>query len=537
MAPLWRLLFLITAVVAKKKGVQVRNKEKVKLDEALLPDLKEVLAKLDLDATELLALGIETTRQFVSWGRSDVNIHGTDMGWDRDRQKVINAKILSIREHAAKAKKIDHVDPLHELRRERNALTYGRVFVKRSTASFEFKKAWFGASFPEDREMALVRALPVDGCAPLMFQNTSLYKGSAVLADRGGCSFVDKAWHAHNAGASLLLVINNPDTPFDRPTAGYATDAEPTPSPDALAVGLVHQDAGPALVRAASSVWAAHGDSAVELTQTRAPWRAFLEAHGLLKKSVVVDRRQGPWDVRDATTVRAVPLKCVPGRPDCSPVLESEKKVLPDTDSGSLVVDDESFEFVSAAWGGVLPDRPLTIVVATPEHLCAEPPHWVCRTLSLLCPGPNYPAFYAKAAGALVVAKRGGGCAFAVKARHAASLGAAVLVVEQRDEEPLLRMGARAPPFPQVVGVAVRSKAGRALRAGGVASLRAAEAPGFAHRWLELAESAPWPVDAGNAGKLLASVVEKNAGSAERLAFAWAAHAGRATELAARGEL
>ena len=108
------------------------------------------------------------------------------------------------------------------------------------------------------------------------------------------------------------------------------------------------------------------------------------------------------------------------------------------------------------------------------------------------------------------------------------------MVVEQADDEPLLRMGARDPPFPNVVGVAVRSKAGAALRRTegnathpSLVRLRPAPAPGFAHRWLELAEAAPWPSDEGNAAKALASLEEKNAGSAERLAFARAAHANR----------
>jgi len=534
------VLLLLAAAQAKRRGVHVKKKEKVELDDARLPPLHEVLAELELDIDELLARGVETTRQLCAWGRSDISIHGNDLGWDRDKQKVINEKITAIRADAAVQKTTETVDPLKAARDERNALTYGRVFADRATASFEFKKAWFGADFPEDLSMPLVRALPMDGCSELLWQNTSIYKGSAVLADRGGCSFVDKAWAAHNAGASLLLVINSPDRPFDRPTSGYATDAEPTPSPDQLAVGLVHQDAGNGLARAAASAWVDRGDEVIELLQERAPWRVFMEKYGLLTKKVVVDARQGPWDAYDATTIRAVPLKCVSGRPDCAPILESEKTILPDVDSGTLHIQGESFEFVSAAWGGVLPDRPVAVVTA--QYLCSPPPHWFCRVLSLFCPSSNYKDFYGRAPGSLVLARRGGGCDFATKARHAAAVGAAVLVVEQADDEPLLRMGARDPPFPAVVGVAVRAKAGAALRrteGNATVRLRPAPAPGFAHRWLELAEAAPWPSDEGNAAKALLSLEEKNAGSAERLAFARAAHANRvvAEDVGRGGEL
>ena len=80
--------------------------------------------------------------------------------------------------------------------------------------------------------------------------------------------------------------------------------------------------------------------------------------------------------------------------------------------------------------------------------------------------------------GAITIARRGGGCDFATKAKHAAAVGAAVLVVEQHDEEPLLRMGARDPPFPAVVGVAVRARAGAALRrVEGNATVRLRPAP------------------------------------------------------------
>ena len=157
-----RLLFLLllTAAQGKRKGVNVKKKEKVELDDARLPPLHEVLAELDLDADELLVRGVETTRQLCAWGRSDVSIHGNDLGWDRDRQKVINEKINAIRADAAVQKTTATVDPLKAARDERNALTYGRVFADRATASFEFKKAWFGADFPEALSMPLVRALP-----------------------------------------------------------------------------------------------------------------------------------------------------------------------------------------------------------------------------------------------------------------------------------------------------------------------------------------------------------------------------------------
>ena len=84
------VLLLLTAAQARRKGVNVKKKEKVELDDARLPPLHEVLDELELDADDLLARGVETTRQLCAWGRSDISIHGNDLGWDRDKQKIIN---------------------------------------------------------------------------------------------------------------------------------------------------------------------------------------------------------------------------------------------------------------------------------------------------------------------------------------------------------------------------------------------------------------------------------------------------------------
>ena len=113
MARLLCLLLLTTAAQARRKGVNVKKKEKVELDDARLPPLHEVLAELDLDGDELLARGVETTRQLCAWGRSDISIHGNDLGWDRDKQKIINEKINAIRADAAVQKTTETVDPLN----------------------------------------------------------------------------------------------------------------------------------------------------------------------------------------------------------------------------------------------------------------------------------------------------------------------------------------------------------------------------------------------------------------------------------------
>ncbi|KAH8063693.1 hypothetical protein JL722_2878 [Aureococcus anophagefferens] len=327
-----RAFALLCLVAAARAGPKVRKPPKVELDESKLPPLESVLAELGVADVlpQLQAKGLDSTRQLCKWSRSDVSIHGMELGW------------------------------------------------------------WFGARLPES-PLPMVMAAPRNGCAPLP---PAIYAGAVVLADRGGCGFVEKAWVAHAAGARAVAVLNAADGPFDRPTAGYATDAEVTPSPGDVAVALLHHDA----------------------------------KNGLKDAAARPSSRSGRRGHRDAGD------------------------------------------------------------------------------------GP-----------------RGGGCSFAVKAVHAAALGAAVLAVAQNDSAPLLRMGIRFPPAPPpVAGISV-GEAGEAallaLAASGnatrpaYASLELAKPPGFAHKWLELSGAEPWPEDEANAAKERKKLAEKNADSPHRLAW------------------
>lgn len=58
--------------------------------------------------------------------------------------------------------------------------------------------------FSQDGAAPLVRAQPVDACAP-----GPPAPGAVLVADRGACTFLDKAVNAAEAGALGLVVINN----------------------------------------------------------------------------------------------------------------------------------------------------------------------------------------------------------------------------------------------------------------------------------------------------------------------------------------
>eukprot|EP00899_Mesostigma_viride_P003852 jgi/Mesvir1/13468/Mv16527-RA.1 len=71
--------------------------------------------------------------------------------------------------------------------------------------------AQFGGDVPSSKAAAkplpLVQAAPTDACSTL--HAPAKVNGSALVARRGGCSFVDKAVAAQRDGAQLLLVLNN----------------------------------------------------------------------------------------------------------------------------------------------------------------------------------------------------------------------------------------------------------------------------------------------------------------------------------------
>lgn len=492
------MLWLVVALYAWPSSS--RPAPKTIVDESALPELETVLSEVGIGehVAAMQLRGLDRTRQLLKWGRSDVQLLCVEFNLTQATGAALLARIDELRARAVSRPEPEAVDELRELKRQRERLSYGRLQVSRSTASFDYKKAWFGAGLTYD-ELALVRALPVDACKPLAGD----VSGKAVLAERGTCQFVDKAWHAHHAGAAALIVINGVEAAFDRPASGYATDATETPTPDDLAVVLADASAGPALRHVAAA-------PLINATLARAHRK-------------IVDRATvAGIDSSDAVNVRFVPVECRAGDPDCKPLLPDERALAPFVDSGHLLVKNQSFEFVTAVWGGVLPARPIPVVLADPPDLCTPPPHWLCRLVGVGCPGAS--SFVARARAAIVLAERGN-CNFSTKAAHAAALSAAALVVSNLNDEPLLRMGIRGTPPPAVPAVLVESQARVAIRAAveadeAVLAMLAPAEPGFSRQWLELHDiAADWPSDRAAADLQLRRLENRNHDSPTRLAW------------------
>ena len=85
-----RAFALLCLVAAARAGPKVRKPPKVELDESKLPPLESVLAELGVADVlpQLQAKGLDSTRQLCKWSRSDVSIHGMELGWSRDLQKA-----------------------------------------------------------------------------------------------------------------------------------------------------------------------------------------------------------------------------------------------------------------------------------------------------------------------------------------------------------------------------------------------------------------------------------------------------------------
>ncbi|XP_067377573.1 protease-associated domain-containing protein 1-like [Channa argus] len=66
----------------------------------------------------------------------------------------------------------------------------------------------FGGHFRSSYdEIFLVPADPADGCSALT--NGEIIQGQIILVERGGCSFVQKARHAEEAGGKAVLIADN----------------------------------------------------------------------------------------------------------------------------------------------------------------------------------------------------------------------------------------------------------------------------------------------------------------------------------------
>jgi len=282
--------------------------------------------------------------------------------------------------------------------------------------------------------------------------------GKILVSKRGNCSFLEKATNASVANASALVIVNNGSDLFQIP-AGYATGSSHDESlgvPQALPVIMIKGHAMKALQFGGQ----------------------FVEA-------------------------RMIPLKCPPGESTCKAVLpEEEENHIPyEVDSGFLEFGSKKLEFVSGTWGGILPSGMHRLVLAEPRDACSS----LTNT--------------AEAKGAIIVSWRGA-CGFGDKTLHAQEAGAVAVVIVDRPNSVLLRIGVTQEQAIEIgiPGIMISHKSGEAILNDmpSVASISPLE--GMSKSWLELAVT-QWPKEDSAFDVMLHQLKQRNAGSTERLSW------------------
>ncbi|CAE7714916.1 unnamed protein product, partial [Symbiodinium microadriaticum] len=267
---------------------------------------------------------------------------------------------------------------------ERKKHRSGRLYFPGFVQSFEYISASFG-QIPPVGAMPLVFAEPLDGCSPA---GAATYSGMMVFVTRGECTFLEKATIAFAAGAKMLIIANTVDK-IEAVATGIGIDknvtAEMVKPLDVFSVVTTSNTS------VAPLLWAARE----------------------------MRRRDG----NAVMSGSAIPLKCAKGG-HCSPVLEEETRLQTEVQWGRMKVaiggrqDDDSFDFLTSTYGGLLPaDEPLRVVELT--SLVSD------KMMSLGC--SPLPAAVDVGGAAVLVSR--GGCRFDEKALHIQDLGATMVIV------------------------------------------------------------------------------------------------------------
>jgi hypothetical protein len=97
--------------------------------------------------------------------------------------------------------------PVTEEERAAHATTEGGQLAVGEDLQLDFLTAKFGLPMPA-AEIPLISAEPFNACGGAL-TNAAEAKGKAVLLQRGGCPFVDKARAVSEAGGHVAIMINN----------------------------------------------------------------------------------------------------------------------------------------------------------------------------------------------------------------------------------------------------------------------------------------------------------------------------------------
>lgn len=215
----------ITLVLGRPSPKTKPKPKPVRLDETKLPDLKVLLAELEMGNrfTNFIRMGVVDTTKLLRLSTMDFRI--MQMEWDGFSDDNVSTLKTRIAELIEIAKMPDELPPDPNLL-ARNKLKYGRLYTKNSVQSFDYAIASFGWPYPPigPKKLFVVEKPNEFGCVDptaniaeihaanaVEFANT--YENTYIVVKRGMCSFLQKAQYVKSnyREASGLIVINSAD--------------------------------------------------------------------------------------------------------------------------------------------------------------------------------------------------------------------------------------------------------------------------------------------------------------------------------------
>ena len=404
----------------------------VKLNTDILPPLQDILQNLGLTRflKDLIRMGVTETRLLVRLTAMDFRMMAIE--WDG----VTNEEITKLKDEIASMILLATVveEEVRPELAERGKLAYGRVYIPDSVQSHEYILGSFG-SFPPIGKHKLEIPSSVYGCEAENVTNVD-YQGSMIAVMRGNCSFLAKALNAKRFNAGGIIMVNNEDR-LESPASGLGIDKNIS---EALVLSLKSFP----IITFANTSW-----SKLDLTY-----------HANQKAGVT-------------TYIDMVPLKCKTGG-ICAPLLEEEKQIQDEVSWGSLRVrsstasgsEVRSFDFLTSNFGGQLPTHePIHLIRAEPRNGCSPLEGGADEVVETdAATGALLPSKSSQYAGLAVVVDRGG-CRFDQKALHVQNAGARMVVIVDKDDNALQRVGGMQPDsgFVGIPSVIVTAVAGEHL--------------------------------------------------------------------------
>jgi hypothetical protein len=354
--------------------------------------------------------------------KGSVDYQTMEMDWNMNEDEILKLKkkVQFIITNATE----NFVDE-NSLLKDRNKLSYGRIYIENGVQSFEYLKASFGGTEPIGPMEAVISDTTY-GC------NTTIPEfdlhDKILIVMRGECSFLNKSTFAMSHHARGLIIVNHEDR-LESPSSGLGVDKSINES----VVNYVQ--------------------SLSIIATSNITWEKFLS---ITKYKLMLNRNDDTSD-NDIISqsyfhpfqLQIVPLKCQAGG-KCFPILEEEKMKQAEITSGVIELihsngTKRSYEFITSNFGGILPlQSPFRIHSAHPKNACE--PLTVTSSINTheICSDGTEQCYDRLRSPSAILASRGE-CRFDVKAFHIQNKNAQLGLIFDESDGVLQRLGGMTP--------------------------------------------------------------------------------------------